>query len=71
MKILGIGVDIIENIRIHKSLKNISFIKRVFSSSEIFKKLHKSYYYDKKNKNQLEKLGTRKLIVHCDKKVQT
>ena len=35
MKILGIGVDIIENIRIHKSLKNISFIKRVFSSREI------------------------------------
>jgi holo-[acyl-carrier protein] synthase len=35
MKILGIGVDIVENIRIHKSLKNISFIKRVFSSREI------------------------------------
>ena len=35
MKILGIGVDIVENIRIHKSLKNVSFIKRVFSSSEI------------------------------------
>jgi holo-[acyl-carrier protein] synthase len=35
MKILGIGVDIVENIRIHKSIKNINFIKRVFSSSEI------------------------------------
>ena len=35
MKILGIGVDIIENIRIHKSLKNVNFVKRVFSSSEI------------------------------------
>ena len=35
MKILGIGVDIVENIRIHKSLKNVNFIKRVFSSSEI------------------------------------
>ena len=32
MKILGIGVDIVENIRIHKSLKNDSFIKRVFST---------------------------------------
>jgi len=30
MKILGIGVDIVENIRIHKSLKNIDFVKRVF-----------------------------------------
>ena len=48
MKILGIGVDIIENIRIQKSLKNISFIKRVFSSSEILiaKRItnKKSYY---------------------------
>ena len=35
MKILGIGVDMVENIRIHKSLKSVSFIKRVFSSSEI------------------------------------
>ena len=35
MKILGIGVDIVENIRVHKSLKNVNFIKRVFSSSEI------------------------------------
>ena len=48
MKILGIGVDIVENIRIHKSLKNVSFIKRVFSSSEILVakdiKNKKSYY---------------------------
>ena len=35
MKILGIGIDIVENIRIQKSLKNVNFIKRVFSSSEI------------------------------------
>ena len=48
MKILGIGVDIVENIRIHKSLKNVNFIKRVFSSSEILLakniKNKKSYY---------------------------
>jgi len=48
MKILGIGVDIVENIRIQKSLKNISFIKRVFSSTEILLakniKNKKSYY---------------------------
>jgi len=51
MKILGIGVDIVENIRIHKSLKNISFIKRVFSSSEILiaKEItNKKSYYSKR-----------------------
>ena len=51
MKILGIGVDIIENIRIHKSLKNISFIKRVFSSSEILLSkniTNKKSYYSKR-----------------------
>ena len=51
MKILGIGVDIIENIRIQKSLKNISFIKRVFSSSEILltKNItNKKSYYSKR-----------------------
>ena len=51
MKILGIGVDIVENIRIHKSLKNVSFIKRVFSSSEILlaKKItNKKSYYSKR-----------------------
>jgi len=35
MKILGTGVDIIENSRIAKSLKNKLFIKRIFSNSEI------------------------------------
>ena len=35
MKILGIGVDIVENARISKSLKNNLFIKRIFSNSEI------------------------------------
>ena len=48
MKILGIGADIVENIRIHKSLKNVSFIERVFSSTEILLakniKNKKSYY---------------------------
>ena len=51
MKILGIGVDIVENIRIHKSLKNVSFIKRVFSNSEIsFAKniTNKKSYYSKR-----------------------
>ena len=51
MKILGIGVDIVENIRIYRSLKNISFIKRVFSNSEILsakKIINKKSYYSKR-----------------------
>ena len=35
MKILGIGVDIIENSRIAKSIKSQHFIQRIFSKSEI------------------------------------
>ena len=35
MKVLGIGVDIIENKRIKKSIKNIHFKKRVFSINEL------------------------------------
>jgi holo-[acyl-carrier protein] synthase len=35
MKILGIGVDIVENSRIKQLLKNNLFIKRIFSESEI------------------------------------
>jgi holo-[acyl-carrier protein] synthase len=51
MKILGIGVDIVENSRITKSLKNNLFIKRIFSNSEILiaKKLKdKKNYYSKR-----------------------
>ena len=51
MKILGIGVDIIENSRIDKSLKNNLFIKRIFSNSEILigkKTKDKSNYYSKR-----------------------
>tara|TARA_B100000780_G_scaffold186531_1_gene131006 strand:- start:540 stop:926 length:387 start_codon:yes stop_codon:yes gene_type:complete len=48
MKIFGIGVDIVENSRIAKSLKNDLFIKRIFSNSEILNakniKDKKSYY---------------------------
>ena len=48
MKILGIGVDIVENSRIGKSMKNKLFIKRIFSNSEILiannVKDKKSYY---------------------------
>ncbi len=51
MKILGIGVDIVENSRITQSLKNSRFIKRIFSNSEILiaKKIKdKKAYYTKR-----------------------
>ena len=51
MKIFGIGVDIVENSRIAKSLKNDLFIKRIFSNSEILnaKKIKdKKGYYSKR-----------------------
>ena len=35
MKILGIGVDLVDNLRINKSLKNSFFINRIFSKEEI------------------------------------
>ena len=35
MKIVGIGVDIIENKRIKNSLKNLKFKKKVFSTKEL------------------------------------
>ena len=35
MKILGIGVDIIENKRIKNSIKNIQFMKRIYSLNEL------------------------------------
>tara|TARA_B100001057_G_scaffold446833_1_gene485793 strand:- start:856 stop:1242 length:387 start_codon:yes stop_codon:yes gene_type:complete len=35
MKILGIGVDIIENKRISKSIRNSKFKKRIFSDKEL------------------------------------
>ena len=35
MKILGVGVDIIENRRIGKLIKKKIFIKRIFSENEI------------------------------------
>ena len=35
MKILGIGVDIIDNKRIKKSIKNNKFKKRIYSANEL------------------------------------
>ena len=35
MKVLGIGVDIIENKRIKSSIKNSNFINRIYTSKEL------------------------------------
>ena len=51
MQILGIGVDIVNNLRIKKSIKNNLFVNRVFSKSEIYqskKTLNKSNYFSKR-----------------------
>jgi len=51
MKILGIGVDIIQNSRIKKAIKNKSFVSRIFSKSEITnskKNNNKTNYFAKR-----------------------
>jgi len=51
MKTLGIGVDIVENSRIKKSIINKKFLKRIFSSSEIKnskRTINKTSYYSKR-----------------------
>ena len=51
MKILGIGVDIIQNSRIKKAIKNKSFVSRIFSKVEIInsrKKNNKTNYFAKR-----------------------
>ena len=51
MKIIGTGVDIVENSRIKKSILNSSFLNRVFTSEEIlFSKnvKNKSTYFAKR-----------------------
>ena len=51
MKIIGIGVDIVDNTRIKSSIKNKNFILRVFSKKEISqsKKIkNKANFYSKR-----------------------
>ena len=51
MKILGIGIDIVDNKRFKNLVKNINFIKRTFGKKEIKlsqKVLNKSNYYSKR-----------------------
>ena len=35
MKIIGVGIDIVESFRVEKSLKNKKFVTRIFSNKEI------------------------------------
>ena len=51
MKKLGIGVDIIENLRIKRSITNKRFLTRVFSNTEITnskKTTNKTGYFSKR-----------------------
>ena len=51
MKILGIGVDLVSNKRIHPLIKNQNFIKRTFGSNELKfskKKINKTNYFAKR-----------------------
>ena len=51
MKIFGVGVDIVKNSRIKKSIINISFLNRVFTKDEILmskKVKNKSSYFAKR-----------------------
>ena len=51
MRIIGIGVDIVDNTRIKNSIKNKKFISRIFSKNEINKSKKikdKNNYYSKR-----------------------
>ena len=51
MKIIGVGVDIVDNKRIKKSIKNKQFISRIFSKKEINqsnKFIDKTNYFSKR-----------------------
>ena len=51
MKISGVGVDIVENKRVEKLIKNKEFISRIFSQKEIDKSKkikNKSNYFSKR-----------------------
>ena len=51
MKMIGIGVDIVKNKRMHSSIKSKSFINRIFSKNEILiseKFINKTNYFSKR-----------------------
>ena len=49
MSIIGIGVDIVNNSRINKLVKNKNFVKRVFTENEL------KLSYKLKNKSNFRK----------------
>jgi pyridoxine 5-phosphate synthase len=61
MKVLGIGIDIIENKRIKSSIKNLKFINRIKKSSIIANKLgievHAGHGLDYKTTKILSKVN--------------
>ena len=51
MKIIGVGIDIVESFRVEKSLKNKKFVTRIFTSKEISlskKYTNKTSYFSKR-----------------------
>ena len=50
MKIIGLGIDIVDNLRIKKLIKNKAFLTRVFTKKEIStsKKFRSKYSDDAK-----------------------
>ena len=70
MIIVGNGVDIVENSRIKKSIKNIKFIKRIYSSEEVKKsklKNDKVSYFAKRfaaKEAFVKALGTGLSLIH-------
>ena len=51
MRALGIGVDIIDNLRIKKSITNKKFISRIFSNDEIIRSkkiINKAAFFSKR-----------------------
>ena len=51
MKIVGIGVDIVDNKRIKLSIKNKKFVSRIFGKNEIFNSVKfkkKTNYFSKR-----------------------
>ena len=51
MKIIGIGTDIIDNLRIKKLIRNRIFLNKIFTKNEIFlskKMTDKSSYFAKR-----------------------
>ena len=55
MKILGIGVDIIQNKRIKDSIKNHKFINRIYSTNELKLSSYQKIKLDISQKDLLQK----------------